>query len=40
MWGLIVTIMLAAGGVPPVFSIVVGIIFVVVAVFVLETQSR
>jgi hypothetical protein len=36
IWGLIVTIMLAGGGVPPAFDLVVGIIFVVVAVFVLD----
>jgi ammonia channel protein AmtB len=36
IWGLIVTIMLAGGGVPPAFALVVGIIFVVVAVFVLD----
>jgi len=39
IWGLIAAIMLGVSGVPPGFSIVVGIIFIVVAVFVLETQS-
>jgi hypothetical protein len=39
VWGFITAIMLGVSGVPPVFSIVMGIIFVVVAVFVLETQS-
>jgi|WetSurMetagenome_2_1015567.scaffolds.fasta_scaffold409075_2 hypothetical protein len=38
-WGLITAIMLGVSGVSPVFSIVVGIIFIVVAVYVLETQS-
>ena len=36
--GVITAIMLGVSGVPPVFSIVVGIIFIVVAVFVLESQ--
>ena len=36
VWGFITAIMLGISGVPPVFSIVVGIIFIVVAVFVLE----
>jgi hypothetical protein len=39
VWGFITTILLGVAGVPPVFSIVVGIIFIVVAVSVLETQS-
>jgi hypothetical protein len=36
IWGLIVTLMLAGGGVPPAFALVVGIIFLVFAVFVLD----
>ena len=39
VWGFIAAIMLGVGGAPPVFSVVVGVIFVIVAVFVLETQS-
>jgi|WetSurMetagenome_2_1015567.scaffolds.fasta_scaffold926905_2 hypothetical protein len=39
VWGLITAIILGVYGVPPVFSIVVGIIFIVVALYVLETQS-
>jgi hypothetical protein len=36
IWGIIVAIMVAGGGVPPAFAIVVGIIFLVFAVFVLD----
>jgi hypothetical protein len=36
LWGIIVTIMLAGGGVPPAFALVVGIIFLVFAVVVLD----
>jgi len=39
IWGLIVAIMLTGGGTPPVFALVAGIIFSVVAVFVLDTKS-
>jgi hypothetical protein len=39
IWGIIVTIMLAGGGVPPVFALVVGIIFLVVAVFIMEPRN-
>jgi hypothetical protein len=39
LWGLIVTLMLAGGGVPPAFALVVGIIFLVFAVFVLDFRS-
>ena len=39
VWGFIAAIMLGVSTVPPVFSIVVGIIFIVVAVYVLETRS-
>jgi hypothetical protein len=35
-WGLIVAVMLTVGGTPPAFALVVGIIFGVVAVFVLD----
>jgi hypothetical protein len=35
-WGLIVVVMLTVGGTPPAFALVVGIIFGVVAVFVLD----
>jgi hypothetical protein len=38
VWGFITAIIVGLGGVPPVFSIVVGIIFIIFAVFVLETQ--
>jgi uncharacterized membrane protein YphA (DoxX/SURF4 family) len=38
IWGIIVTIMLAGGGVPPAFALVVGIIFLVFAIFVLEPR--
>jgi uncharacterized membrane protein len=38
VWGLIVAIMLTWGGTPPAFALVVGIIFGVVAVFVLDTK--
>jgi hypothetical protein len=38
IWGLIITIMLAGGGVPPAFALVVGIIFLVVAVVVLDSR--
>jgi len=40
IWGLIVAIMLTGGGTPPVFALVVGIIFCVVAVFVLDTKRE
>jgi hypothetical protein len=40
IWGLIVAIMLSGGGTPPVFALVVGIIFWVVAVFVLDTKRE
>jgi len=36
IWGLIVPLMLAGGGVPPAFALVLGIIFLVFAVFVLD----
>ena len=39
VWGLITAIIVVLGGVPPVFSLVVGIIFIIVAVFVLETKG-
>ena len=39
-WGLIVALMLTVGGTPPAFALVVGIIFGVVAVFVLDTKSQ
>ena len=39
IWGLIVTLMLAGFGLPPLFAIVVGIIFGVVAVFVLDSTK-
>ena len=39
VWGLITAIMLAVSGAPPVFSVVVGVIFLVVAVFVLEPRN-
>jgi len=38
IWGLIVAIMLTGGGTPPAFALVVGIIFGVVAVFVLDKK--
>ena len=39
IWGLIAAIMLGVSGVPPGFSLVVGIIFIIVAVYVLETKG-
>jgi hypothetical protein len=38
IWGLIVTIMLTGSGVPPAFALVVGIIFLVVAIVVLDSR--
>ena len=38
VWGFITAIIVGVAGAPPVFSIVMGIIFIVVAVFVLDTQ--
>jgi hypothetical protein len=38
IWGLIVAIMLIGGGTPPAFALVVGIIFSVIAVFILDTK--
>jgi hypothetical protein len=38
VWGLVVAIMLILGGTLPAFALVVGIIFCVVAVFVLDTR--
>jgi hypothetical protein len=39
IWGLIAAILLTGGGTPPVFALVVGIIFCGVAVFVLDTEE-
>jgi hypothetical protein len=39
IWGLLVAIMLTVSGTPPVFALVVGIIFCGVAVFVLDTKE-
>jgi len=36
VWGFITAIMLGVAGVPPAFALVVGIIYLVVAVFVLD----
>jgi hypothetical protein len=38
IWGLIVAIMLTGFGLPPAFALIVGIIFAVVAVFVLDNK--
>jgi len=39
IWGLIVAIMLTGFGLPPAFALVVGIIFGVVAAFVLDNKT-
>ena len=38
IWGLIVAIMLTGFGLPPAFALIVGIIFGIVAVFVLDDK--
>lgn len=40
IWGLIVVIMLIVFGIPPAFALVVGIIFSIVAGFILDTGRR
>ena len=40
IWGLIVAIMLTGSGTPPAFAFVVGIIFGVVVVFVLDNKRK
>jgi hypothetical protein len=40
VWGLIAAIMLTVGGTPLAFALVVGIIFCVVAVFVLDSTRQ
>jgi ABC-type branched-subunit amino acid transport system permease subunit len=40
IWGLTAAIMLTLGGTPPTFAVVVGIIFFVVAVYVLDTKRQ
>jgi xanthosine utilization system XapX-like protein len=39
IWGLLVAILLTGSGTPPIFALVVGIIFCGVAVFVLGTKE-